>query len=220
MDISGKLLCGCPELRAHGCPKPELLTLHTINTMPKPIKKAVIQTINVTRQGQGGTKWLPNTETVICNVHYIDHKGPSRANKDLVPVNFKRPNPCSTLPTSKRTRPTLPTSKRTRSSVSTRSVTAISGGTTTVDVQGLTNGQHNAQSTSEMCIEGAHHDLSGEINDEPCDENLVEPISDDQIGLHSANSDITPEPDSETSQSCCHTSLDVLCTVARCTQLE
>jgi len=88
-DIHGNRLCGCPVLQTHGCPKPEL---HTINKMPKPVKQAVIQRINITRQGLGGIKWLPTAEAVICNVHYIDYKGPSKENKDLVPVHCKRPN--------------------------------------------------------------------------------------------------------------------------------
>ena len=30
-------------------------------------------------------------ETVICNVHYAGFKGPTKDNKDVIPINFKRP---------------------------------------------------------------------------------------------------------------------------------
>ena len=56
-DIDGNRLCGCPQLQVDGCPKPELVTLYTISKMPQSIKRAVIQRINLTRQG-------PRTEQV------------------------------------------------------------------------------------------------------------------------------------------------------------
>jgi len=51
----------------------------------------MIQKINLTRQGPRGTKWKPTKETVICNVHYAGFKGPTKDNKDVIPINFKRP---------------------------------------------------------------------------------------------------------------------------------
>ena len=104
MDISGNRLCKCPVLQVNGCPKPDLLTLHTINKMPEAVKRAVVQKINLTRQSPGGSKWLPTTEAVICNVHYLHFIGPTRGNKNLVPVYFKRPDSCLVLPAPKKRR--------------------------------------------------------------------------------------------------------------------
>jgi len=54
-------------------------------------QKIVIQKINITRQGPGEPSGsLP--DSVICIVHYLDFKGSSSRNKDLVPVHFKRPS--------------------------------------------------------------------------------------------------------------------------------
>ena len=72
--------------------------------MPEPIKRAVIQKINVTRQGPSGSKWKPSKDAVICNIHYLDFKGPSKENKDSVPVYFKRPNSYTALPPPKKRR--------------------------------------------------------------------------------------------------------------------
>ena len=104
VDISGNRLCKCPVLQVNGCPKPDLLTLHTINKMPEAVKRAVVQKINLTRQSPGGSKWLPTTEAVICNVHYLHFIGPTRGNKNLVPVYFKRPDSCLVLPAPKKRR--------------------------------------------------------------------------------------------------------------------
>ena len=104
VDISGNRLCKCPVLQVNGCPKPHLLTLHTINKMPETVKRAVVQKINLTRQSPGGSKWLPSTEAVICNVHYLHFIGPTRGNKNLVPVYFKRPDSYPVLPAPKKRR--------------------------------------------------------------------------------------------------------------------
>ena len=102
-DISGNLLCGCPELRLEHCPKRDMLTLHTISCMPKAVRRAVVTKINFTRKGPGGRKWQPSKDAVICNVHYLDCKGPSKENANVIPVHFKRPS-----------HPTLSTPKRRR----------------------------------------------------------------------------------------------------------
>ena len=49
-------------------PKPHLLTLHNVHSMPELVKQAVIEKINATRQG-------PMAAFVICNMH-LDLKDP------------------------------------------------------------------------------------------------------------------------------------------------
>ena len=56
--------------------------------MPESIKQAVMEKINFTRQGQKDKKWQPTKEAVIYDVHYLNCKGPSKANQDFI---FKRP---------------------------------------------------------------------------------------------------------------------------------
>jgi len=77
-DVSGNWLCGCRKQHFDSCPRPELLTLHTISKMPVPIKRAVIQRINFTRQGPEQSRWKASTEAVICNVHYVDFVGQTK----------------------------------------------------------------------------------------------------------------------------------------------
>ena len=104
-DIDGNRLCGCPTLQMQHCPKRDILSLYTIECMPQHVKRAVVLKINLTRQGPKGTKWQPTGESVICNVHYADFKGPTKDNKDVVPINFKRPsNYPSVSPAPKRKR--------------------------------------------------------------------------------------------------------------------
>ena len=103
-DVSGNRLCGCRKQHFDSCPRRELLTLHTISKMPAPIKRAVTQRINITRQGPEQSRWKASTGAVICNVHYVDFVGPSRKNKNLVPVHFKKPNTSSNPPASKKSR--------------------------------------------------------------------------------------------------------------------
>ena len=91
-DITGNRLCGCPELEVKDCPKRHLLTLHSINSMPEHVKRAVVHKINLTRKDPKGRKWKPSKDAVICNVHYADYKGPSSENRELIPTNFKRPH--------------------------------------------------------------------------------------------------------------------------------
>ena len=100
----GLHLCGCHELQFSCCPKPELLTLHTISKMPVPTKRAVIQRINTTKQGPEQSRWKASPGAVICNVHYMDFVGPSRGNRNLVPVHFKKPNTPAAPPESKKRR--------------------------------------------------------------------------------------------------------------------
>ena len=90
-DIDENRLCECPTLQHKNCPKQDILSLHTIACMPQRVKQAVVQKINLTRQGPRGTKWQPTKGSVICNVHYPDFKGPTKDNKDVFPINFKRP---------------------------------------------------------------------------------------------------------------------------------
>jgi len=59
--------------------------------MPQHIKQAVVNKINVTRQGPGGNNWQPTKESVIRKVHYPGFKGPTKDNTDILPINFKRP---------------------------------------------------------------------------------------------------------------------------------
>ena len=101
-DIDGKQLCGYPVLEVHDCPKPELLTLHAINKMPHSVREEVIHKINGTRQNHRGGKWRPSQNARICNVHYLDFKGPSKGNRDAIPVYFKAPNSCTSAPLPKR----------------------------------------------------------------------------------------------------------------------
>jgi len=72
--------------------------------MPNHVQRAVVAKINLTRQGPGGRKWNPNKDTVICNVHYADCKGPTREDRELLPINFKRPSHFSTPLPSKKSR--------------------------------------------------------------------------------------------------------------------
>ena len=90
-DVAGNWLCGCPVLRGKGCPKPNLLTLHYIDRMPEHVKWVVIKKVNITRQGPSRTKWQPPKEAVICNMHYLNFKGPSKADNDVIPIYLKRP---------------------------------------------------------------------------------------------------------------------------------
>jgi len=103
-DVSGNRLCGCRKQHFDSCPRPELLTLHTISKMSASIKRAVTQRINITRQGPEQSRWKASTGAVISNVHYVDLEGPSRKNKNLVPVHFKKPNTTSNPPASKKSR--------------------------------------------------------------------------------------------------------------------
>ena len=63
--------------------------------MPPSIKRAVIQRINLTRQGPEQTRWKASSTAVICNMHYEDF---SKTNKFCIP---KKPN---TQPASKKAR--------------------------------------------------------------------------------------------------------------------
>jgi len=72
--------------------------------MPKHVQRAAVAKINPTRQGPGGRKWNPNKDTVICNVHYADCKGPTREDRELLPINFKRSSNFSTPSPSKKSR--------------------------------------------------------------------------------------------------------------------
>ena len=64
----------------------------------------MITKVNLTRQGPGDRRWQPGKDAVICNVHYDDHQGPSRDNRNLVPVHFKRPRHHPTPPAPKKKR--------------------------------------------------------------------------------------------------------------------
>ena len=103
-DIDGNRLCGCPVLQVDGCPQPEILTLHAIDRMPKSVREEVIHKINGTRQNPRGGKWRPPQGALICNMHYYDFKGPGKANRDVIPVYFKKPNSRGSTPPPKRRR--------------------------------------------------------------------------------------------------------------------
>ena len=90
-DIDENRLCECINVQTKHCPKRDILSLHTIELMPHHVKQAVLQKINLTRQGPGGNKWRPTKDSVICNVHYENFKGPTRDSMDVVPIYFKRP---------------------------------------------------------------------------------------------------------------------------------
>lgn len=91
-DVVGNCLCSCgPVWKEHNCAKSKLLTLHRINSMPESMKWAVITKINLTRQGSKGKRWHTAKEVVICNVHYSHCIGPTKANRNLITVYFKRP---------------------------------------------------------------------------------------------------------------------------------
>ena len=98
-------------LEAQHCPKPELLSLYSIRRMSESIIRAVVTKINFTRQGPKGKRWQPSKEAVICNVHYLDYKGPSKANRQLIPVYFKRPGSRPTPPSTKQRRVQQPISQ-------------------------------------------------------------------------------------------------------------
>ena len=91
-DISGNRFCGCHKIQFSGCSRPDLLTLHAISKMPVLTKRAVTQRVNITRQGPQQSRWKASPGAIICNVHYKDFVGPSRSNRNLVPVHFKKPN--------------------------------------------------------------------------------------------------------------------------------
>ena len=172
-DIAGNLLCGCPVLQTHGCPKPELLMLHNIEKMPEPVKRAVTQKVNITRQGPSGSKWQPSKDAVICNIHYLDFKGPSKGNKDFVPVYFKRPESYPALP---------PPKKR-------RVIVRCATNTTVKDVYDSSIEHHNDDDV-----------VHTEINDENDNGGAVESNSADHIDLHIGHLDT--EPESTVSVSC------------------
>ena len=110
-DTAGNHLCNCPVLEAQHCPKLELLSLYSIRRMSESIKRAVVTKINFTRQGPKGKRRQPSKEAVICNVHYLDYKGPSKANRQLIPVYFKRPGSRPTPPSIKQRRVQQPISQ-------------------------------------------------------------------------------------------------------------
>ena len=115
-DIDGNRLCECSTLQTKDCPKRDILSLHYIDSMPQHVKQAVVKKINATRQGPRGNNWRPTKESVICNVHYADLKGPNRDNNEVLPVNFKRPRRYpSSIPAPKRKKLTF-----TRKEVTTR----------------------------------------------------------------------------------------------------
>ena len=101
-DIVENWLCGCPVLLGKGFPKSDLLTLHYIESMPEHMKRAVIEKVNITRQGP--QKWKPTKKTVICNMNYLNFKGPSRPDNNVIPISFKRPrsNPATNYVPKKR----------------------------------------------------------------------------------------------------------------------
>jgi len=70
--------------------------------MPHSVREEVIHKINGTRQNHRGGKWQPSQNARICNVHYLDFKGPSKGNRDAIPVYFKVPNSCTFAPLPKR----------------------------------------------------------------------------------------------------------------------
>ena len=156
--------------------------------MPKPVKRAVIQRINITRQGPGGIKWLPAAEAVICNVHYIDYKGPSKENKDLVPVHFKRPSSTSIVPSSPLS---PPAPKRKKSTAGAKRVTKKSKGTSlgseeNSSVHVASTDQHDEHSHM-ISSDTARNDFSGDDGDESCT---------DSTNFHTALSmDLNVEPE-------------------------
>ena len=103
-DVSRNRLCGCHEIQFSCCPRPDLLTLHTISKMPVPTERAVTQRVNITRQGPEQSRWKASPGAVICNVHYKDFIGCSRNNRNLVPVHFKKPNSALIPPASQKVR--------------------------------------------------------------------------------------------------------------------
>ena len=52
--------------------------------MPEHMKRAVIKKVNITRQGP--KKWKSTKKTVICNMHYLNFKGPSRPDNNVIPI--------------------------------------------------------------------------------------------------------------------------------------
>ncbi len=96
-------MCGCPSLCFSDCPKSkELLTLHYIEKMPSDVKRAVVNKINFTRKDAVGGKWKPTAESCICNLHYLNFKGPTRSNSHLLPQYFKRPHESTVTPAKRR----------------------------------------------------------------------------------------------------------------------
>lgn len=167
-DIMGNQLCGRPVLQVHDCPKPEILMLHIINKMPEPVKQAVIQKINVTRQSLSGSKWQPSKDTVICNICYLDFKGPSRRNKDSVPVYFKRPN----------SYPALPPPKKGRVIVRCATTTTAEEDVTAEDVHDSNLGHQNDDRVVQTEIT---YDLPNDENDNLSDGDAVESNSEDNL---------------------------------------
>ncbi len=66
--------------------------------MPSDVKRAVVNKMNVTRKDAVGGKWKPTAESCICNLHYLNFKGPT---SHLLPQYFKRPHE-STVTSAKR----------------------------------------------------------------------------------------------------------------------
>jgi len=70
--------------------------------MPSDVKRAVVNKINFTRKDAVRGKWKPTAESCICNLHYLNFKGPTRSNSHLLPQYFKRPHESTVTPAKRR----------------------------------------------------------------------------------------------------------------------
>jgi len=121
-------------------------------------------------------------------VHYIDYKGPSKENKDLVPVHFKRPSSTSIVPSSPLS---PPAPKRKKSTAGAKRVTKKSKGTSlgsdeNSSVHVASTDQHDEYSHM-ISSDTACNDFSGDDGDESCT---------DSTNFHTALSmDLNVEPE-------------------------
>ena len=146
----------------------------------------MVKKINITRQGPGRTTY---TDAVICNLHYKDFKGPSKENKDLIPVHFKRPSSSNPAVTPAITPPTA--SKRKRSAVVEKITKKSKCMSTDEDLyEHVTATEYHSEDAHEINPDAAHGDFSSGDGDELHDGNGVESSS---AGLHTTNLDIEPE---------------------------
>ena len=86
-----RFLCDCPRsATSQRCPNTandNLPTLHTINSLESDVRQAVLKLMDrADKPGSKSSNWVPNRDDCICNVHFVDHIGPSRTDKMRFPV--------------------------------------------------------------------------------------------------------------------------------------
>ena len=118
------------------------------------MKRVVIEKINIMRQDPNRTKWQPSKEAVICHMHYLNFKGPSKPDNDVTPIYLKRPrrDPAVTYPPKKGRLLQRCTTTREAENLKTRATDDLQ---TEQNPQQCIEGQGNlqAEQNSQQCIE-------------------------------------------------------------------